>query len=116
MKVYNYNPNNKVYTYAEEADPDPLVPGRWLIPANATTVEPVRPARENELLIFNEDDQVWNIIEKPVSVIPYNILRAQAYPSIFDYIDGVVKNDHKQIDKYIRACKAVKKKYPKPKK
>jgi hypothetical protein len=39
--------------------------------------------------------------------------RAAEYPPITDYIDGVVKNDQAQIDKYIADCLAVKAKYPK---
>ena len=39
--------------------------------------------------------------------------RAKEYPPITDYIDGVVKNDQAQIDKYIADCLAVKAKYPK---
>jgi len=44
----------------------------------------------------------------------YGLFRAREYPSIYDYIDGVVKGDQKQIDKYIADCLAVKAKYPKP--
>ena len=40
--------------------------------------------------------------------------RAAEYPSINDYIDGVVKGDQAQIQAYIDACLAVKAKYPKP--
>ena len=40
--------------------------------------------------------------------------RQAEYPTILDYIDGVVKDDQAQIDKYIEDCKAVKTKYPKP--
>ena len=40
--------------------------------------------------------------------------RSGEYPSIVDYIDGVVKGDQSQIDAYIAACQAVKDKYPKP--
>jgi hypothetical protein len=40
--------------------------------------------------------------------------RAAEYPPITDYIDGVVKGDQAQIDKYIADCLAVKQKYPKP--
>ena len=40
--------------------------------------------------------------------------RAAEYPSITDYIDGVVKGDQAQIQAYIDACLAVKAKYPKP--
>lgn len=40
--------------------------------------------------------------------------RAKEYPSINDYIDGVVKGDQAQIQAYIDACLAVKLKFPKP--
>ena len=43
----------------------------------------------------------------------YKYKRAAEYPPITDYIDGVVKNDQAQIDKYIADCLAVKAKYPK---
>ena len=43
----------------------------------------------------------------------YIAKRASEYPPITDYIDGVVKNDQAQIDKYIADCLAVKAKYPK---
>jgi hypothetical protein len=39
--------------------------------------------------------------------------RAREYPPITDYLDGVVKGDQAQIDKYIADCQAVKAKYPK---
>jgi hypothetical protein len=44
---------------------------------------------------------------------PYSILRQQAYPPITDYLDGIVKNDQTQIQKYINDCLAVKTKFPK---
>jgi len=44
----------------------------------------------------------------------YKYQRAAAYPPITDYIDGVVKGDQTQIDKYIADCLAVKAKYAKP--
>ena len=40
--------------------------------------------------------------------------RLTEYPSFFQYLDGVVKGDQAQIDKYIADCLAVKAKYPKP--
>jgi hypothetical protein len=43
----------------------------------------------------------------------YIAKRQMEYPSIIDYIDGVVKGDQTQIDKYIADCQAVKAKYPK---
>ena len=43
----------------------------------------------------------------------YKAKRAAEYPPITDYLDGVVKGDQVQIDKYIADCQAVKAKYPK---
>ena len=43
----------------------------------------------------------------------YKAKRASEYPPITDYLDGVVKGDQAQIDKYIADCLAVKAKYPK---
>lgn len=40
--------------------------------------------------------------------------RLKEYPSITEYIDGVVKSDIEQQQAYIAACLAVKSKYPKP--
>jgi hypothetical protein len=44
----------------------------------------------------------------------YIAKRQAEYPSFIDYLDGVVKGDQAQIDKYIADCQAVKTKYPKP--
>jgi hypothetical protein len=43
----------------------------------------------------------------------YKDKRAAEYPSMIDYLDGIVKADQAQIDKYIADCQAVKSKYPK---
>lgn len=43
----------------------------------------------------------------------YQRQRALEYPPITDYLDGIVKGDQAQIDKYIADCQAVKAKYPK---
>jgi len=39
--------------------------------------------------------------------------RAKEYPDFKDYLDGIVKGDQAQIDKYIADCLAVKAKFPK---
>jgi hypothetical protein len=43
----------------------------------------------------------------------YKAKRAAEYPPMTDYLDGVVKGNQAQIDKYIADCLAVKVKYPK---
>ena len=39
--------------------------------------------------------------------------REKEYPDFKDYLDGIVKGDQAQIDKYIADCLAIKTKYPK---
>jgi hypothetical protein len=43
----------------------------------------------------------------------YQRQRAKEYPDFKEYLDGIVKGDQAQIDKYIADCLAVKAKYPK---
>ena len=52
-------------------------------------------------------------VQAYVNAHAYIAKRASEYPPITDYIDGVVKGDQVQIDKYIADCLAVKAKYPK---
>ena len=48
-----------------------------------------------------------------VNAHAYVAKRAAEYPPMADYLDGIVKGDQEQIDKYIADCLAVKAKYPK---
>jgi hypothetical protein len=43
----------------------------------------------------------------------YKRQRANEYPDFKEYLDGIVKGDDTQIQKYINDCLAVKAKYPK---
>jgi hypothetical protein len=43
----------------------------------------------------------------------YQRQRANEYPDLKEYLDGIVKGDNAQIQKYINDCLAVKAKYPK---
>ncbi len=54
------------------------------------------------------------LLEAEYQATEYQRKRSLEYPPITDYIDGVVKGDQAQIDKYIADCLAVKAKYPKP--
>lgn len=54
-----------------------------------------------------------NAVQAYVDAHTYVTKRAAEYPSITDYLDGVVKGDQAQINKYIADCLAVKAKYPK---
>ena len=52
-------------------------------------------------------------VQAYVDAHAYIAKRAAEYPSVTEYLDGIVKGDQAQIDKYIADCLAVKAKYPK---
>jgi len=52
-------------------------------------------------------------VQAYVDAHAYIAKRASEYPPITDYIDGVVKGDQAQIDKYIADCLVVKTRHPK---
>lgn len=55
-----------------------------------------------------------NRLQAEYDALAYQRNRSSEYPDFLDYLDGVVKGDQDQIDKYIAECLAVKAKYPKP--
>lgn len=60
MEIYNYHPEHKVYLGSSTADPSPLEPGVFLIPAYATTVKPPE-CSSSKIQVFNETS--WDIID-----------------------------------------------------
>mgnify|MGYP003335733285 FL=1 len=64
----------------------------------------------NENIVEYDKDAVQKYIDDRA----YITKRQAEYPNFADYLDGVVKGDQEQINKYIADCQAVKNKYPKP--
>jgi len=79
---------------AEDINQITWVNGTTPIPANQIL------AKQQELIAEYNSNQ-------------YQRDRAKEYPDFKDYLDGIVKGDQQQIDKYIADCLAVKAKYPK---
>jgi hypothetical protein len=52
-------------------------------------------------------------VQAYVDAHAYIAKRASEYPNVTEYLDGIVKGDQAQIDKYIADCLAIKAKYPK---
>ena len=71
--------------------------------------------QEDEIEVFWEEDANFEIrmTAQRESELTYADRRRAEYPLYADYLDGVVKGDQLQIDKYIADCLAVKAKYPK---
>jgi hypothetical protein len=64
-------------------------------------------ANDNEVTYDN------TAVEAEIAKNAYKEQRASEYPDFKEYLDGIVKGDQAQIDKYIADCQAVKAKYPK---
>jgi hypothetical protein len=94
MKLYKDN-NNNIWAYELDGSQDHLIGDK-----TAITKE-----QADEIRLQTEQEQF--------DALAYAEKRRTEYPSILDYIDGVVKGDQAQIDAYIAACLAVKSKYPK---
>ena len=58
------------------------------------------------------DEEADALLPKPAE-LTYAQKRAAEYPPYTDYLDGLVKGDQAQMDKYVADCLAVKVKYPK---
>ena len=68
--------------------------------------------------IINIDSNVVSaqieILQTDYDSKDYQRKRALEYPDFKDYLDGMVKGDQTQIQKYRDACRTIKEKYPKP--
>jgi hypothetical protein len=81
---------------------------RKLYPQIVTTNGDVAYDADGNEVAYDKD-----AVQAYVDAHAYIAKRASEYPPITDYIDGVVKGDQAQIDKYIADCLAVKAKFPK---
>jgi len=70
------------------------------------------PFTADEEIQRDTQEAQWAAEQAELTKTKYQRDRADEYPSINNYIDGVVKGDQEQIQTYIDACLAVKAKYP----
>ena len=77
---------------------------------NVVSVDDTEGAKDkdgNNVAVNMSDVNNW------VDPNAYKYKRAKEYPPMADYLDGIVKGDDAQVQKYIDDCLAVKAKYPK---
>ena len=88
------NPNAQVSVNADDINQITWLNGTTPIHANQIL------AKQQELITEYQSKQ-------------YQRDRAKEYPDFKEYLDGIVKGDQAQIDKYIADCLTIKTKYPK---
>lgn len=64
MNIYNFNKETKEFTSQSIANPNPLEYGKYLIPANSTTVK-VLPFKDGFKIVFDEAEGEWEYLEIP---------------------------------------------------
>lgn len=62
MKEYNYHPQYKYYSSRSDAFESPIEPGRYLVSAYASLVEPPI-VDDGQIQIYDENTSTWTIIE-----------------------------------------------------
>ena len=111
--------SNGYYVGLTTADESPLETGVYLMPANSIdasvpTIPDGYKAKWDNAWVFEAIASHEPIVETDTPELTYVQKRFSEYPPMTDYLDGIVKGDQAQIDKYIADCLAVKAKYPKP--
>ena len=71
------------------------------------------PFTPEEETARDAEEKAWADEQVELKKTQYQRDRKPNYPPMQDYLDGIVKGDQSQIDKYIADCLAVKEKYPK---
>lgn len=61
MKLFNYDRASRMFLDESDAEPDPMEPGNFIIPANATPVPPPAP-QAGMVAIFDPTKGVWSLV------------------------------------------------------
>jgi hypothetical protein len=70
MNIFHYHSETGAFLGEGTANPSPLEPGKWLIPAHATTATPPTAQDGNQTLWINGDWQVQPIPQPEPEPVP----------------------------------------------
>ena len=93
MKIYNYNKDTKEYVSTTQASENPLEKGKYLIPANATTIS-INTDKDGFVQVFDEANQKWDYVEDNRGKIVYDTTTKQE--SKVDYL-GAIKDGFTEL-------------------
>ena len=99
--TYKIDNNTKIVTYNNEEFYPNLINGILIAPT------------EQECIVEKNRREEAKLETTEYESKQYQRDRANEYPDFKEYLDGIVKGDQAQIDKYIADCLAIKTKYPK---
>jgi hypothetical protein len=94
-KYYSFNWATREYIGEDEADPDPLTPGEWLLPAYSTFKAPPEEIGPDEQAVFDSETNEWKKeklpppppveFEKKFAEIPvYSLVGDEMIGDLFD--------------------------------
>ena len=65
MKIFHYHTETGAFLGEGTADLSPLEPGKWLVPAHATAIEPLRPSNNEQAIWVNNNNWQLQPIPEP---------------------------------------------------
>lgn len=111
VKVYNYDPFDKFFTYESKADLDPITQ-KPMLPAHSTFIEIPRNYSAEVIPVFNEEEQKWEVKKnsfwypKIEEINFYTGRDAEGIPQIpfSNYYDIVKKSNFRSIPRLLNAA------------
>jgi len=86
MKIYNYDKSTKEYISTTQASENPLEKGKYLIPANATTIT-IGTGKDGFVQVFDDINKKWDYMEDNRGKTVYDITTKQE--SKIDYLGSI---------------------------
>ncbi|WP_290874915.1 hypothetical protein [Aquabacterium sp.] len=79
MKIHHHHPETGAYLGTTDAQPDPMEPGRWLIPAHATTDEPPEAPQGRAVRRMGEAWELFDVPQPPAPPAPPSAAQLRAW-------------------------------------
>jgi len=81
MTIYNYHRITKEYLSTGTARPNPREEDKYLIPANATIIEPSTPGA-NQKAVFNPSTEEWSLVSDYRGTVFYSTATMEILPAV----------------------------------
>lgn len=102
--VNHYHPTTYFYTHTTQAEPDPMEPDRWLVPA-FSSMKSLQPERDGLVNRYNPETKAFELTEPPAPVVEQPI-RPQL-PTQSNWMVEIAKRPAKIITEGTSFCNYV---------